>query len=192
LRSIERRRWTPHAADYALRETVRVSTLQELVQTIPTEPLRGCGASSPLGKSHHEQVAGCGGQLAKRHQPPSVTVQAVTSCPLYGSHLATRKTKAGALGLFGQSILDALSHHTTPAFARATPLACNCHVSCPTKRTHAIGLWVQHSTAPTILSERSSLSPGKGLHHQRSSSSHDASPHPQGERPEDLLNSPFP
>jgi hypothetical protein len=34
-----------------------------------------------------------------------------------------------------------------------------------------------------ILNERSSLSPGKRLHHQRSSSSHDASPHPQGERP---------
>jgi hypothetical protein len=34
-----------------------------------------------------------------------------------------------------------------------------------------------------LLSEGSSLSPGKRLHHQRSSSSHDASPHPQGERP---------
>jgi hypothetical protein len=34
-----------------------------------------------------------------------------------------------------------------------------------------------------VLSEGSSLSPGKRLHHQRSSSSHDASPHPQGERP---------
>jgi hypothetical protein len=33
-----------------------------------------------------------------------------------------------------------------------------------------------------ILSAGSSLSPGKRLHHQRSSSSHDASPHPQGER----------
>jgi hypothetical protein len=33
----------------------------------------------------------------------------------------------------------------------------------------------------SIISEGSSLSPGKRLHHQRSSSSHDASPHPQGE-----------
>ena len=43
-----------------------------------------------------------------------------------------------------------------------------------------------------ILSERSSLIPGNWLHHQRSSSSHDASPHPQGERPaKDPLNSAF-
>ena len=43
-----------------------------------------------------------------------------------------------------------------------------------------------------VLSERSSLIPGKWLHHQSSSSSHDASPHPQGERPApDPLNSAF-
>jgi hypothetical protein len=41
-------------------------------------------------------------------------------------------------------------------------------------------------TTESILSEGSSLSPGKRLHHQRSSSSHDASPHPQ-----DPLNSAF-
>jgi hypothetical protein len=39
------------------------------------------------------------------------------------------------------------------------------------------------NNAILILSERSSLIPGKWLHHQSSSSSHDASPHPQGERP---------
>jgi hypothetical protein len=41
---------------------------------------------------------------------------------------------------------------------------------------------MQEALPVEILSERSSLSPGKRLHHQRSSSSHDASPHPQGER----------
>jgi hypothetical protein len=49
-----------------------------------------------------------------------------------------------------------------------------------------MGRWLlggaQHSMVP-IISEGSSLIPGKWLHHQSSSSSHDASPHPQGERP---------
>jgi hypothetical protein len=43
----------------------------------------------------------------------------------------------------------------------------------------------QHSIVPTVLSEGSSLSPGKGLHHQRSSRHamvplSDTSPHPEG------------
>jgi hypothetical protein len=44
-------------------------------------------------------------------------------------------------------------------------------MSCPTQRTHATGLWVARNTACMVLiiSDRSSLSPGKRLHHQRSS-----------------------
>jgi hypothetical protein len=77
----------------------RVSTLQELVQTMPPKPLRRV-LSNAWGNRITSRLLDEEGSyrlVAKRHQPPSVTVQAVTSFPLYGSQLATRKTKAGAL-----------------------------------------------------------------------------------------------
>jgi hypothetical protein len=53
------------------------------------------------------------------------------------------------------------------------PLATSRPIPCPTQRTHATRPGRRNSMVP-ILSARSSLSPGKRLHHQRSSSSHDA------------------
>jgi hypothetical protein len=50
------------------------------------------------------------------------------------------------------------SHHSTPACARAPPLASSRPAPCLTQRTHAIGLWVaQRSMVPTILEEGSIL-----------------------------------
>jgi hypothetical protein len=96
----------------------------------------------------------------------------------------TRKTEATCAAdatWLEWSILDA---SVSPVCARAPPSHATvmCRVP-PSRHTpHGSG-WRVTQHGPTILSEKSSLSPGKRLHHQRSSSSHDASPHRQGERP---------
>jgi hypothetical protein len=71
-----------------------------------------------------------------------------------------------------------------PPLRASTPIACHRHVPCTTQSAPPAWLCVARSSSAigfAILDERSSLSPGKRLHHQRSSSSHDASPHPQGD-----------
>jgi hypothetical protein len=84
---------------------------------------------------------------------------------------------AGIVWSGTSSVSTCMSH---PSLRASTPIARNRHIYIPS--APPIGLYVACSSSIgfTILSERSSLSPGKRLHHQRSSSSHDASPHPQG------------
>ena len=58
-----------------------------------------------------------------------------------------------------------------PSLRASTPIACNRHMTGPTRSAPPIGLCVARSSpvACAVLSERSTLSPGKRLHHQRSS-----------------------
>jgi hypothetical protein len=107
-----------------------------------------CGASStsrqlPDGKSHHGHAcsgAGCWlRSTAQKHCPPYVTFQAVTArCAGRNSQNRGQRTCFAAIGWDGAR----LSHHLTPARARASPLAPNRHVPCSTQWTHATGLWV--------------------------------------------------
>jgi hypothetical protein len=110
-----------------------------------------CGASStprqlPDGKSHHGHAcsgAGCWlRSTAQKHCPPSVTFQAVTArCAGRNSQNRGQRTCFAAVGWDGAS-WTRLSHHLTPARARASHLAPNPHVPRPTQRTHATWLWV--------------------------------------------------
>jgi hypothetical protein len=62
-----------------------------------------------------------------------------------------------------------------PSLRASIPIACHLHIPCTTRSAAPTGLCVARSSpiACAVISERSTLSPGKRLHHQRSSSSHD-------------------
>jgi hypothetical protein len=68
---------------------------------------------------------------------------------------------------------------------RSSTLTYSRYMPCLTYRPHTIGSLERDAHAAHVLSEGSSLSPGKGLHHQRSSRHamvplSDTSPHPEG------------
>jgi hypothetical protein len=98
-----------------------------------------------------------------------------------GATAARSRTPRHALfGTSLASLCSTLAYTSTPSHIyKLYP-----HILCPTQSAAPIGLCVVRSSpiACAVLSERSTLSPGKRLYHHRSSSSHDASPHPQGER----------
>ena len=152
------------------------------MQTIPTELLRCVPGNSPTGNritGMHAagQVAGCGAQLRSTARLPSQFRQSLPAV-----RVVTHKTEA-SVRVSPQSVgmehLDAAVSPSHPSPRKSTPTRM--------KPSRAVSYTAdtRHRAleGALLLSEGSSLSPGKRLHHQRSSSSHDASPHPQGERP---------
>jgi hypothetical protein len=141
---VEWHRCSPHATDCAFRyiHLYRTSMLHAGCKRSHTELLRCVPGNSPTGnriKGMHAagQVAGCGAQLRSTARLPSQFRQSLPA-----ARVVTYKTEA-SVPVSPQSVgMEHLSHHLTPARVRASPLAPNRHVPCPTQRTHAIGLWM--------------------------------------------------
>ena len=151
------------------------------VQTIPYRAAAVRPRQLPDGKSHHGHacsgVAGCGAQL--RSTAPSQFRQSLPAV-----RVVTHKTEA-SVRVSPQSVgmehLDAAVSPSHPSPRKSTPtrMKPSRAVSYTADTRHrALG-------GALLLSEGSSLSPGKRLHHQRSSRHamvplSDTSPHPGG------------
>jgi hypothetical protein len=150
---VEWHRCSPRATDCAFRYTVR-ACYKSWVQMIPYRAAEVRPLQLPDGKSHHGHAcsgAGCWlRSTAQKHCPPSVTVQAVTArCAGRNSQNRGQRACFAAVGWDGAS-WTRLSHHFTPARARAPPLACNHLAPCLTQQTHAIGLWMAHCCSARV------------------------------------------
>jgi len=183
---VEWHRCSPHATDCAFRYSVRAYMLHELGANDPIQSRCGASSSSrqlPDGKSHHGHacsgVAGCGAQLRSTARLPSQFRQSLPAV-----RVVTHKTEA-SVRVSPQSVgmehLDAAVSPSHPSPRKSTPtrMKPSRAVSYTADTRHrALG-------GALLLSEGSSLSPGKRLHHQRSSRHamvplSDTSPHPGG------------
>jgi hypothetical protein len=155
-----------------------------------TELLRCVSGNSPTGsritgmRMHAGQVAGCGAQLRSTARLPSQFRQSLPALRVVTHKIEASKATA-SVRVSPQSVgmehLDAavLSSHHSPRKSTPTRMKPSRAVSYTADTRHrALG-------GALLLSEGSSLSPGKRLHHQRSSRHamvplSDTSPHPGG------------
>jgi hypothetical protein len=120
-----------------------------------------------------------------------------TCPPPRSSHAGERGLRLGLGSGSGLGLGLRTVHAPSPWLCALTTTRDAMYTALQRRPRYTIGRRTRLSPLVDRLSEGSSLSPGKRLHHQRSSSSHDASPHPQGsdqrlwQGKKDPLNSAF-
>jgi hypothetical protein len=146
----------------------------------------GCTRQHPLNAYPPSCVVGSGAVVARASTPSTHTHRPVSWGRVRWLHAPAPPQRIPTVLCRGVGCGGCTHQHPLNAY----PPSCVVFGAADERHRALGGARQQHGDA--IRCEGSSLSPGKKLHHQRSSSSHDASPHPQGERPaKDPLNSAF-